>query len=241
VLNICVGSTDRDLTTTSALKGILGTTATSDDSKLSLAIRAASRWAATYIGVDDLSVQSYQETAAGYSTRTLQLSRSPIRAVPRVFDSTDTGSASQLLTSEYRVENAAAGMLSRDQGFEWNPLMMGHQFGFAPPLSLTPMSGQEIRSWLVDYVAGWTYGGVDTGSANWSTEAGTTSTGRTLPEDVEQAVIYKAIAIYQGGEDEIEKEKLGDFEVNYRSLGVDESGRLLTRPVLLLEPYRRMV
>jgi hypothetical protein len=249
-LQVVTRSTDEDLTTTGALRRAqLGATATStaQDQLFSDSIRQASRWAQTFIG-QPLTVQTYRECVAGYGRRTLRLSRTPVRAILAVYDATDTGTAQQLATSEFRVQDADAGLLSRDQGFSWNATMGGRVGvatfgGDAVPLDPFPSPGMEYEPWLVDYIAGWTYAGVDPASTNYSTAAGSltgTDTGRTLPEDIEAGVLARAEAFVNGAS-EVEMEKLGDLEVNYRSLGTDRDGRLITRYDLLLEPYRRVV
>src|SRR6266404_5468333 len=177
-LDVTVASTDQDLTTTSALKAmVLGASATStvQDAFLSALVRRSSKWAETYIG-QPLTVQTYRETVAGYGRRNLMLSRTPIRAIAAIYDATDTGTAQAVGTSEIRIEDAEAGLLSRDIGFGWNATLQFRAafsglYSDAIPLDPAPMPGQEYRPWLVDYVAGYSYGGVDTGSANWSTRA----------------------------------------------------------------------
>jgi len=234
MLDVIAQSTDPDYTTTSALRAlILGATATStgQDAQFAQLIRSASNWVDSTLSYP-IAVASYRETAAGYGRRTLRLSRTPLRAVAAVYDATDTGTATQLQTSDYKIEDADAGLLARNQGFQWaGPFQSpgaGGSFPSSIPLDPAPLMGQESKPWLVDYVAGWTYGGVSTASPNWSTaNGGTTSTGRTLPADIEQATLLKARLFYIGGR-EIEREQLGDLQVNYRSLSVDEPDDLLS-------------
>ena len=243
-LDIITASTDRDLTSTSDLKAlVLGATATSTsaDAYMSNLIRRGSRWAGSFIGQDELTVQTYRETVPGYGSRRLMLSRTPLRAIKAVYDATDTGTADQLETTDFIVEDREAGLLAIDEGFPWTaPLQWrgaAALYGDAIPLDPSPLSGQEYRPYLVDYVAGWTYGGIDTGSSNWSTIAGTTSTGRTLPEDIEAGVLQRSQAFYQN-RDGIAEESLGDVSVKYnaRSGGVDSPYSWEE----LLEPYRRI-
>ena len=243
-LDIITASTDRDLTSTSALKAmVLGATATStvQDSYLSDLIRRASGQAESYIGQAPLSVQSYRETVAGFGRRRLMLSRTPVRAIEAIYSGTDTGTATQLETSEFIVENADAGLIARDAGFAWDaPLQWrggGSWGGDAVPLDPAPMPGQEYRPWLVDYVAGWTYGGLSTSSDNWSTEAGTTDTGRTLPEDLELGVLFRAKAM-RDGRDGIAAEKVGDIAVTYNLRS--QSDDRLEPWQEALEPYVRL-
>jgi hypothetical protein len=82
-------------------------------------------------------------------------------------DATDTGEASQVLSSDFTVEDAGCGHPDAERR-AWNvdaAQSMGHSFDAAIPLTLTPLPGQELKPWLVDYRAGFTYGGITTGSA----------------------------------------------------------------------------
>lgn len=218
MLNTCIASTDYDLTTTGFVKQLLGWSATAtstvQDARLSALIRAASRWAESYVGYP-ISVQTYQEALPSYDRRLLIVNRTPVRAVKRLLDATDSGSAAQAHTSEFRVEDRDAGFLSRDEGWFWSVVAEGD-------LTPRPAVGQEYKPWLADYVAGWTIGGLTTDSPHWSTEAGSTSTGRTLPEDIELAVAMKVTRSYQNP-DNIVREHLGDLRVDYytETAGID--------------------
>lgn len=230
MLTTCTSSTGTDLTTTSYVRGLLGTTSTGDEAVLSPLVGAASRWAEGYLGYP-VTLRAYQETVPGYGTRNLMLSRTPVLSVPRLFDSSDTGTANEFLSSEYRVEDRDAGLLSRDDGWEW-----GVPADF--DLSARPRPGQEFRPWLVDYHAGWTYGGLTTDSPHWSTVMGTTSTARSLPDDVEYAVAQKVIDIYTGAENVV-GEELGDLKVQYRSGSLRAERPSV--PEMVLASYRRIV
>jgi hypothetical protein len=236
-LTVCASSTDVDLSTTGMLKQLLGTSSTGQDVLLSALIRSASRYVENYIGTP-LTLQSYSESVAGFGRLQLMLDRTPVRAIDRILDATDSGQASQIYTSEYAVDSADAGVITRQQGWDWTPLLEGRCFDASVPLSLTPLAGQELKPFLVDYRAGYTYNGVTTSSPNWSTEKGTTSTGRTLPEDLELAVLFRAQELYEGGQG-VASESLGDLSVNYRSLGTDAEGQQITRVTEILDRYRR--
>lgn len=235
-LEVTVLSTDRDLASTASLKAmILGATATStmQDLHFSNLIRRGSRWAESFIGYP-LTVQSYRETVPGYNSRNLMLARTPLRAVAALYESTDTGTQAAMLTSELRVESAEAGLLSRTNNGAWD-----WSVRYDVLLDIRPVPGQETKPNLVDYVAGWTYAGLSTSSANWSTMAGTTSTGRTLPEDIEEAVLLwclKAHTVPVG----VASESLGDLKVEYnaRSDRKDVYSQLQEHEMLLL-PYQR--
>lgn len=232
---VTVATSDAQLTTTESVKQLLGTTSTQDDAKIDALITAASRWAETVVGYP-LSAQRYLQLVPGYGSRRLMLSRMPVRAVVNgPFTATDTGSATEVESSEFRVDNVAA-MLDRDAGWDWTAPLTPHPFSFG--LTRTPWPGQERPSWMADYVAGYTFGGISTASDLWSTRSGTTSTGRTLPQDIERAVALKVVALYEGTEGVAEK-SVGDLRIRYGSYG---SKSILSDPSqLLLLPYRRMV
>lgn len=245
---VTASSTDTDLTTTGALKEvILGATATStsQDAYLGRLIARASRWAADYVGISlaTLTVQRYRETLPGFGLRRMTLSQTPIRSVDQLLDATDTGTATPILSTEFRVEDADAGFLTRDQGWPWSatlqaraaPVLAGAIYEApAIPLVPEPMPGEEYRPWLVDYTAGWSYAGVDPASPNYSTGGpnGTTSTGRTLPEDFETAVILRAQRWWQNRAG-VAAERIGDLGVTYQSVALDSEEEVLLRP------YRR--
>ncbi len=209
LIDVIVASTDRDLTTTGVVRTMLGlsTAQTSEDANISASIRVASRWAETFIGYP-LTVQTYRECLAAYGTRSLVLARTPVRAIPLLMATTSTDDGSQVLTSEYQLRREA-GLIQRPAGWAWSVPSESYLEG-------RPLAGQEYPDWLTDYVAGWTLDGVSTGSDNWSTEKGTTSTGRTLPEDIERAVALRARDLYMQDEDVVE-EKVGDLSVKYAS------------------------
>lgn len=229
LIEIIAESTDDYLTTTAAVKLALGTTSTANDAEISSAILSASRWAQTYVGYP-LVARRYREQIAGYGTRSLLLARTPIRSVVALWDRETTDGASPVATSEMQIERKA-GLIRRPQGWEWSAPS-------EPWLTNRPLVGQEFPAWLADYVAGYTYAGIDTGSALWSTVAGSTSTGRTLPEDIEEAVIRKAVGFYEGSEDVVE-EAVGDLRVRYGSFG--QSAQRPDRAAILLGPYKRVV
>lgn len=221
-LQVVVQSTSGgSLTTVESLREMaLGATATSTamDAYLAKLVARGSQWAETYMNRGPVSVATYRETVAGFGRRSLMLSRTPVRAIKAVYNATDTGTAVLMNTSEFIVEDAEAGLVARNVGFAWDAALQWRgaavMYGDAIPLDPAPLSGQEYKPWLVDYVAGWTLDGISTDSENWSTEKGTTSTGRTLPYDVEQAVLQRAQVMFQN-RDGVESETLGDLSVKY--------------------------
>lgn len=232
---MCASSTDEQLTTTAYVKLLMNTTSTANDGVLNTLITVASRWAEGYTNRRLGGVESYSETVAGLGRRRLTLSRMPIRAVDRVYDATDTGAANRITSTQFKVD-PAPGFLVQDAGWLWSASFMGRVADASIPLALNPLPGEERQPYLVDYRAGYTYGGVEATSPNYSTAAGTTSTGRTLPEDIEHAVALRAIALFDGSDDVV-MEKLGDVQVNYRSGARDPEVASVTTYESLLDPY----
>lgn len=234
IIDVITATSDAQLTTTGFVKLLMGSTTTADDATLNTLITAASKWAQAYVGYP-LVAQRYHELTPSYGSRRLMLARSPIRSIKNgPFTATDTGSATELDSSSFRV-NREAGMLDRDQGFAWDTPSYGRPFSAG--LRETPNPGQERPIWFSDYIAGYTYGGIDTGSTIWSTRAGTTSTGRTLPEDIEQAVALKVVQMFEGNEGVMER-AVGDLRVRYGSFG--DTSKASDPSTSLLNPYRRI-
>lgn len=230
-LEVTIESTDRQLTTTSAVKAVLGTTSTADDAFLDALITRASEWASAYVGYP-LWPAKYLETVPGYGTRRLMLSRTPLLSVTGVFYGTDSGSYEEVYTSEVGLDREA-GFVERRAGWAWTASMGGD-------LTPRPTPGEESPEWRVEYVAGYSYAGLSTASVVWSTEKGTTSTGRTLPHDVEAAVIERVIQDYNADADVLEKQ-VGDLRIRYGSFGTPNDPIVKDRAEMLLARYRRLV
>jgi hypothetical protein len=234
MLEIVTASSDPQYTTTAAVKALLGTTETSDDSLINSMITVASRWADNYVGYP-LSAAGYRETLSGFGGRRMILSRRPVRSVDSLWSATDTGTATTYLTSEFKVDRDD-GFLERDEGFAWDA--PGVPRPFSVPLGVAYWAGEEESPWLADYTAGYTYSGVTTDSDIWSTEHGTTSTGRTLPEDIEHAVLMKAAELYEDEGDIVER-SVGDLRLKYAT---NRSGMPTKSPAeTLLDQYRSYI
>jgi uncharacterized phiE125 gp8 family phage protein len=236
-LTVTATSTDDVYTTTSYVKSLLGVTGTSHDVTLNALIRAASRWADTYVGWN-LAAAKYRETVAGYQSRRLMVNQTPIRSIALVVYGTDTGNDAELVSSEFRLESREAGFLSRDEGWAWTvPVEM--------ELTLRPRPGHEYKPWLIDYVAGYSYNGIDPTSSLYSTAAhGTTSTSRTLPEDIEHAVALRTIAMFSGmlsARGDIKSVSVGDLEVDRHGLNVGGNQARKGPEEIILSAYQRVV
>lgn len=206
----------------------ISTGSTALDARIEARIAAATRWAESILGYPLLAAK-YRETLAGYGGRRLMLSRTPVRALTALYFGTDTGddNTEQLPSTEFGVE-ADPGFITRNIGFDWTAPVEGD-------LELRPVSGDEFRPWLADYVAGWTVDGVTTDSPLWSTEKGTTSTGQTMPADIVQAVLGKAGYMFMHL-DAVSEKRVGDLLYKYAA---GMSNKVEDPALTLLGPYVR--
>ena len=218
MISVCTSSTDAQLASLGDLMTMLGATASS--SGMDLALPQASDWATRYIGFE-LRRQVYEETVASYGTQNLMLSRTPIRAVQRFFDSTSTGEATEFQSSEYRVSDPDAGFIGRDQGYRWTAQERWSLGAYVMPNS-------ELKPWLLVYEAGYQIGETSSTSDKWAT----TSTSNSLPPSIERAVLLRAGEMYQGSSGG-KSMKVGPLSVTYSSEGQDT-------PEALLRPFIRV-
>ena len=214
MLTVMTSSTSAGLTDLASLKTHLGITTTDADDQLTDAILAASDAVATHIGYAPLQ-QTYRETVAGFGSRTLMLSRTPVTAVSALYYGT-TG----LLVdpASYVIDNAEAGFIVRDQGFPWSAGVEWDLEGHVAPRS-------EKKVFIVEYTAGWTF---STGS-------------HTLPNDLEHAALECAKSLYLGRKRDgtIASRTVGDLSVTYR-LRTDQVSALPPESLGFLERYRRI-
>src|SRR5512144_3239289 len=211
MLHVCTSSTQGDLVSLEDVQEMLNAP-TSDEAYLERLITRASRWAETYIGVP-LLAQTYVESVAGQGTKTLLLSRTPIRSVAKIIEgSSSTADGTLLDSTSYTVEDEAAGILRRDDGWLWQPTDAG---GIASAVA----PGSETRNYWVEYEAGYLY-------------PGDNSTEEDLPDDIQQAVIEKVAQLYERS-GQVASKRLGDYSVTYRSEAPDG-------PASLLDPYVRV-
>lgn len=208
---------------------LLGATASS--SGMSDALIDATAFVERYVtnsGSGILRRQVYAETLAGYGSARLMLSRTPVWRVLRMFDATDTGEATEYCSTDFRIDDADAGFLTltSNGGFSWDNVN-----GFF--LDRFPQPSFVNKRWLVVYEAGWQYACTSSTSDDW----GTTTTGRTCPDDLARATELKAVELYQGtkpgGPAAI---KVGPLELqntNYGTESVDVVVDILSR-------YRRL-
>jgi len=222
-------STDGALSTSADLRLVLGATSTANDAYQQAVVARASAWAKSYLGYPVLT-QTYSERVPAFGTPRLLLANAPVRAVLRVFDSTSTGSATEYTSTEIWVEQAEAGTLTRPTGFDWTAR------GAAGTMAegVSPMS--ETEPWYVEYQAGYVF------PETSSTDYGTTSTGRTLPYDIEQAVLLKAARMVVDGQSVgIASKKVGDLSITYDSGSRGGGTNTRSESEELLAPHRRLI
>ena len=241
MLAVCVSSTDTALATTGdAMFAAFGATSTSmvatteEINYLGRLVTRASAWAETFIGYP-LTAQVYSETVASYGDRNLMLSRTPIVRVLRFFDSTATCEATAICSSEFRVEDAGAGLLSRDGGFRWTADRFDAETCFSLGLTPSYLPGREARPWLVEYVAGYRVTGSTVTCMGVSSGDDAYTTGATLPDDIVQAVAVRAAELYANPMG-VRARRVGDLSVEYASAG---PGGSPGGAEALLSPYRR--
>jgi len=216
MITVCTSSTDEQLASLGDLMVMLGATASS--SGMDLALTQASDWATRYVGYE-LRRQVYQETVASYGTQNLVLSRTPIMAVQRFFDSTSTDDATEFASSEYRVADPEAGFIERDQGYRWTAQEMWDLGKYIKPNS-------ALKPWLLVYEAGYQVGETSSTDDKWAT----TTTANSLPPTIGRAVLLRAGEMYQGSSG-VKSMKVGPLSVTYSSEGQDTSEALL-RPFI---------
>lgn len=231
MLIVCASaSSTQGLGLTCQLREHLGTTATSEDERMRQMLLRATDWAERMTG-RTFGAQLYQETVPAYGGQSIMVTGRPIIAVLRLFDSSATSEGTEYTTTQFRVEDAEAGLITRDEGFAWTNDGVRGGGRMALGLGDAVLPGWERRPWLVEYVAGYIFPAVATSNAVWTTEGGTTSTERTLPYDVEEAVLLRAARTYGGGLD-VTSRRVGDLMVTYRERREEE---------YLLAGYRSIV
>ena len=136
----------------------------------------------------------YRELVPAFGGVNLKLSRYPIRDVLRVFDGSDTGSAAELTSTDYRLDKAH-GWLNRDNGWAWSRQVELRDRG--PAEIVVP--GGEYKRYMIEYTAGYVLSkGLATDHALWSTEGDSTATGATLPTAFEDAAVELTRSMYLG-------------------------------------------
>ena len=224
MLSVCTSSTETQLAKLGDLMTLLGATASS--SGMDLALTQGTSWVERYITNSPSGTirrEVVLETLAGSGSQRLMAGRTPLLAIQRFFDSTATCSATEYCSTDYRIENAEAGFVefTNDSGFDWDAV-------WQQGITMYPKPGAVTKRWMLVYEAGWQL----TPSTSTS-EYVTTSTQRTLPDDIERAVLLKAADLYENAPSGLSSLTVGPLSANFGSESID--------PVMaLLAPYRRL-
>jgi hypothetical protein len=227
IVTILTSATDDKLTTVADVKDALDLTDNAADNTLERFIGRASRRIQRFLG-RELGVQRYQAVMPAYGGVRLQLPAYPVREILRFYDGTDTGSAAEILSTEYRLDRER-GQLNRDEGWPWT-------WQQGPSITeLEPEPGKEYPHYLVEFSAGYLLlGGKDSGST-WD---GTTSTGVTLPADYQDACIEMARSMYLSRDRQVgvQSERVGDLSITYSA----DAGDMPKSVLEILAPLRSL-
>ena len=225
IVTVLTSATGELLASLADIKDALELTDNVQDRTLERFARRASRQIERYLG-RTLGRQKYEAVAEAYGGVVLQLPAYPVRHVFRVFDGTDTGSATELTSTEYRLD-AARGQLNRDEGFPWT--WQRHE-----GIAFEPEPGLEAKGWLVEFSAGYIL--PDGASTTWD---GTTATGPTLDADVSDACIELVRQMYlsRDRDPNVQSERVGDLSITYGA----GAGALPPTVLDLLAPLRSVI
>jgi len=220
MITVCASSTNELIGTNDELMRVIGVTASSCgiiDAHL-----AASRWVSNYVGYP-LHRAVYSETVKAFGGLSLKLSRTPIRGVRRAFTATDTGDATELCSSDYRLDTEA-GLVNRNEGWQWTA-----QQYWSLTNSVIPNS--ETAPYLFEYEAGFLN---SSGSSSTDTDTyAVTSTDATMPQDIIRATMIKARQFYTNAEGVVKSKTVGDLSITYATEGTEDVA------TQLLDPWRR--
>ena len=218
MLTVCTSSTESSLAALGDLMVILGATASS--SGMDMALAAGTAWVERHVGNDVgymLRRQVYQESVAGYGTQVLRLSRRPILGVQRMFDGSDTGTATEYCSTDYRIESADGGLISlrSNAGFAWDAV-------WDQSIARYPRPSAVDKRWWITYEAGYQLV-CSSSTGEWAT----VTTGRTLPGDIERAVLLKAAEFYGDAGGAYASMKVGPLGLTFKEDATDPVAELL--------------
>jgi hypothetical protein len=198
MLRTCTTSTDLSLLSLEAYKIAVGTTSTGDDDKITAALRQATSLVEGYVGYP-LRRQVYEETIGGYGGNELLVGRSPLLAIESI-----TYAGELVDPSSYDFNSA--GLIYRELGWPWTA---GLEYDLMP--HVIPKS--EARTYTVVYESGF--------CVNGSTADGWLTTGESVPEDIQAALVSTTSLLYKGaGRDpSVTSKKIGDLSITYQSGG----------------------
>ena len=200
MLRVCTSSTESALMSLDAYKATVGTTTTADDTSIQFALDRATALIEGYIGYP-LKRQVYHETVAGYGSNQMTVSRTPLKSVESIAYGSEV-----VDPISYDIESESGGIIYRELGWPWTA---GVEYDLMP--HVVPRS--ELKSYTVVYEAGY--------CINGSTADGWLTTGESVPEDLQGALVHAATFLYKsaGRDLSVSSKKIGDLSITYESGG----------------------
>lgn len=219
---MAVALTDHALTTLATVKEELGVSGSGDDDFLNRAINAASDAIRRYCDRIFYYEEDIEESVRGFGQTRLIVSRTPI--VGTISSITYEGTA--LDTTTYSVEDANAGIIYREYGFNWTAQLGGGALGEGLP-------GTEKSSYVVTYTGGYYT------PKQYDDDSGE---DRSLPWDLEDACIQLVTARYRakGRDPRINQERLKSWQANYGTMTTDRTHQIPMAIRAILNPYKRI-
>lgn len=226
-LTVCSSATGDMLASLEDIKDALGITDSINNESLKRIARRCSRRIESHLG-RTLGVQVYAAVLPAYGRMRLRLPAYPVRHVFRVFDGTDTGTALELTSTEYTLD-AEAGFIERPEGFAWT-------YQTKPGVISFPEPGQEYGNYLVEFSAGYI---PPSGKDSGSTQDGTTSTGPTLEQDIQDACISLVRNQWSARStpSNVTSKRVGEISVTYQL----DAKELPDDVLAMLQPYRSVI
>lgn len=222
MFTVCATATGDLLADLADVKDALGIDDSQYDETLIRMIRRASSRVESFIG-RSLQPQVYQAILPGYGRRKLLLPIYPVRHVFRVYDGTDTGVDTEISATGYHL-NAEEGSLERDDAWPWT-------YKLVPDISAFPEPSQEYPRFLVDFSAGFI-----PPQGKTSTVDGTTATGPTLDQNIQDAVISLMRTMWhdRSRPTNVRSRSVGEISITYG----ESKGELPDDVLAILTPYK---
>jgi len=188
-VTVTVEADSRHLTTTAAIKGVLGVSSTKFDAEMERLIGAATSAIEEYVQ-HVFAKQTYQESVNGSDHPLLMLTQTPIISVTTVLCESSP-------ITDFEIHDADAGILYRAAGWTQSAWV-----GWNTEPAAIPLTGKKL--YVVTYEAGYITPGLP--SPN-------------LPPHIEQACIETVVDWYRSSkrDSSVKSKKVGDLAISYKS------------------------
>jgi uncharacterized phiE125 gp8 family phage protein len=228
MLQVLVTATSDLLVSVADVKESMDLTDAVNDTKLARFIGRASARIDAYCHRTFL-LQTYRALLPAYGGERLLLPCAPVRAVLAVYDGTDTGTARQLSATEYTVDKQN-GWIEYESGWPWSAQSR-------PEVAPFPEPNSEVARYIVDWSAGYV-----PLNGTTATGDGATSTGCTIPLDLQEAAISltRSRWLSRTRDQAISSKRVGELSITYKADAVESAG-LPVEVRDLLAPYRSLI